>query len=279
MELRRHVAVAEPPHRADPHRRLAVLDPEVVEGGAPAVRHQPAVGDHARGEERQDRRQVRQHPGHERARRRAHPLRPRRIVGRRRPGRVAEAQVHVHAVADAPGLDQRREGHAPAQPLARRPHRLAQHRRLVGDGEARHRLRRHLELVRPVLAHHGLDRDPRLPQRPGDRLAERPLAAEARRARSPRRAARRAPAGGTRARRRPRASAPRPPAAARAPRAGSRACSTPRAGRRDAPRRRARSPRPARRRRSRSAPACPCRRRAPGRPAPRRGCRRCRRSR
>ena len=179
IELRGRIRPAKGGDRTEAHRCLSVLAPEIVEGRAPAMRHQPLVGNHARRGEGDDRRQVAQHPGDEGTRDHRHAVRTVRIIGRRPVRRVAKAEMDMDPVADGAGLAQRREADRPAQSLAGRARDLAQHRRLVGDGDGAHRLDRHLELVWAVFAQEGIGGDPGGSEGGDQHLAKVPLGAKA----------------------------------------------------------------------------------------------------
>ena len=150
--------------------------PRLLKARAPAMGNQALIGDDARCQKGDDRRQMLENARDEGRGHSAHAVRAVRIVGGGLAVLVSEAEMDMNAIADAARLHQRRERHPALQALAGRAHDLAKGGGLIGDFVPAGRLHHHLELIRPVLFHDAVGLDPALAKRRHDRLQEPALA-------------------------------------------------------------------------------------------------------
>ncbi len=179
IETRCRVVAGETPDRAEANRRLPVLRPEIVEGGAPTVRNEPPVRDDAGSKKADDGGQMLEHACEECARKLAHAMRAGRVVGHRPPvGGIPEAQMDMHAVSDAIRLDERREGDPLCAALADGPHGFPKESGLIGDRQAADGLDGNLVLIGAVLLHHRFRVDSTHSECRHQCLAECPLGPE-----------------------------------------------------------------------------------------------------
>ena len=118
-----------------------------------------------------------QHPRHEGAGRPRQPIGPGGIAHHRLPLGILKAHMDMHAIADAVGIEDRREDGPRAQALGRRAGDLAHDDGIIGRSDSERRLAGDLILPGAIFRQEGIRDHPGLAQRRGEGLAEDSLAA------------------------------------------------------------------------------------------------------
>src|ERR1700677_4117936 len=179
MELPRLRDFVAPCDRTDAHGGLAVAIAKIVEGGAPTMWRQAGIRDRAWRGDRCESADIFENASDEGARRGRELTRARSVISRWRAIGLLQAHMHMDAVADALGRDDRGETDRFAAGGRGGMGEFAQDDRLVGGDDAFSGIDRDLILPLAIFAQETVGGQPRLTQRPHQCLAEKLAALEA----------------------------------------------------------------------------------------------------